>query len=113
MDRTTIDQVATRVGEHCARTPARCAGHRPVARRGGRCWPAPDLVAHAGAAFRRAAPAGTELSLRVQTNGVRPGRRDARVLARARHRVGVSLDGGRQAHDRHRRYANGRGSYDA
>lgn len=75
----------------------------------------------AGAAFiedlatrvRRALPARTRTDLVVQTNATRLDRALLDVLARNGIRVGVSLDGDQAATDRHRRYPNGRGSYES
>jgi uncharacterized protein len=53
------------------------------------------------------------IDLRVQTNGTLISNSMLDVLSRNNIRVGVSLDGNQQANDRHRRYASGRGSYDA
>jgi len=101
--------VATRVGEHlrahageggCRGPPSGCTAGR-------RCWPAPTW-SPTRAPLRRAAPAGTELSCGSDQRRA-AGRRDGLAVLREHDiRVGVSLDGGRQAHDRHRRYANGR-----
>jgi uncharacterized protein len=62
---------------------------------------------------RRAAGAGVVVDASVQTNGV--GLDDAylRLFDELGVRVGVSLDGFAAAHDRHRRFASGRGSYAA
>ncbi|WP_394621456.1 FxsB family cyclophane-forming radical SAM/SPASM peptide maturase [Lentzea sp. JNUCC 0626] len=49
----------------------------------------------------------------LQTNGVLLTSAVVDVLADLGVRVGVSLDGDRSAHDRHRRRADGSGSYDA
>ncbi|BAL87579.1 hypothetical protein AMIS_23590 [Actinoplanes missouriensis 431] len=54
----------------------------------------------------------TRLSLTMQTNGVRFNPATGDVLKRHGVRVGVSLDGDREANDRHRRFANGAGSFD-
>ncbi|SDT65240.1 FxsB family cyclophane-forming radical SAM/SPASM peptide maturase [Actinoplanes derwentensis] len=54
----------------------------------------------------------TRLSLTMQTNGVRLGTEMCDVLKRHGVRVGVSLDGDRDANDRHRRFATGAGSFD-
>ncbi|MCA2215730.1 FxsB family cyclophane-forming radical SAM/SPASM peptide maturase [Jidongwangia harbinensis] len=54
----------------------------------------------------------TRLTLMMQTNGVRFNPEMGDVLKRHGVRVGVSLDGDRAANDRHRRFANGAGSYD-
>ncbi|MER7132627.1 FxsB family cyclophane-forming radical SAM/SPASM peptide maturase [Streptosporangium saharense] len=52
------------------------------------------------------------LDLRVHTNGVLLDGRFLDVFAEHGVKVGVSLDGDRVSNDRHRRYADGRSSYD-
>ncbi|WP_239109049.1 FxsB family cyclophane-forming radical SAM/SPASM peptide maturase [Microbispora siamensis] len=52
------------------------------------------------------------LDLRVHTNGVLLDERFLDLFEEHDVRVGVSLDGDRAANDRHRRYADGRSSYD-
>jgi uncharacterized protein len=52
------------------------------------------------------------LELSLQTNGVQLDQRFARLFLDHGVRVGISLDGGRQANDRHRRFAHGGSSYD-
>jgi uncharacterized protein len=59
--------------------------------------------------IRAAAP----VRFSLQTNGVLLDEPTADVLADLGVRVGVSLDGDREAHDRHRRRHDGSGSYDA
>ncbi|WP_433830743.1 FxsB family cyclophane-forming radical SAM/SPASM peptide maturase [Actinoplanes sp. CA-015351] len=54
----------------------------------------------------------TRLTLMMQTNGVRFNPEMGDVLRKHGVRVGVSLDGYRAANDRHRRFANGAGSFD-
>lgn len=56
-------------------------------------------------------PAG-RLDLRIHTNGVRLDPEFCELFLAERVRVGISLDGDRAANDLHRRYANGRSSYD-
>jgi uncharacterized protein len=53
-----------------------------------------------------------KLDLRIHTNGVLLNEEFCEVFEAANIKVGVSLDGDRVANDRHRRYANGRSSYD-
>ena len=53
-----------------------------------------------------------DLGLRIHTNGVGPNERLCTLFAEHRVKVGISLDGDRAANDRHRRYADGRSSYD-
>ena len=56
--------------------------------------------------------AACHLDLRIHTNGVRLDEQFCELFAQYGVKVGVSLDGDRAANDRHRRYANGRSSYD-
>jgi uncharacterized protein len=72
-----------------------------------------DVIAYAATMVRQLLPAGTRVDLQVQTNGLRLDEPMLRVLAEHGIRVGVSLDGDRAAHDRHRRHAGGRPSFDA
>lgn len=55
---------------------------------------------------------GVRVNTTVQTNGVLLNERNLEMLHEANIRVGVSLDGDRTAHDRHRKFRNGLGSYD-
>jgi len=57
-------------------------------------------------------PVCDELDLRIHTNGVTLNEAFCRMFAAAGVRVGISLDGYRAANDLHRRYANGRSSFD-
>ncbi|TKK89315.1 FxsB family radical SAM/SPASM domain protein [Herbidospora galbida] len=57
-------------------------------------------------------PEGCVLDLRIHTNGVLLNRRFLDVFEKHEIMVGVSLDGDREANDRHRRYRDGRSSYD-
>jgi len=52
------------------------------------------------------------LDLRIHTNGVLLDEGFCELFAEHRVRVGISIDGDRAANDRHRRYADGRSSYD-
>ncbi len=52
------------------------------------------------------------LDLRIHTNGVRLDKNFCDLFAEHGVKVGISIDGDRAANDRHRRYANGRSSYD-
>ncbi|RAG86974.1 FxsB family radical SAM/SPASM domain protein [Streptacidiphilus pinicola] len=52
------------------------------------------------------------LDLRIHTNGVTLNERFLTLFDEFDIRVGISLDGGREANDLHRRYADGRSSYD-
>ncbi len=52
------------------------------------------------------------LDLRIHTNGVLLDEEFCELFAEYGVRVGISIDGDRAANDRHRRYADGRSSYD-
>jgi uncharacterized protein len=52
------------------------------------------------------------LDLRIHTNGVLLSEAFCELFARHQVKVGISIDGDRAANDRHRRYADGRSSYD-
>jgi uncharacterized protein len=102
-------QVVTRVSEH-ARTHN--LDEVSVVLHGGEPLLAgPDLISHVVSAMRDAV--GTDVTVRpsIQTNGARLDEDYLALFARLGLRVGVSLDGGQAAQDRHRRYASGRGSY--
>jgi uncharacterized protein len=54
----------------------------------------------------------TQLELRIHTNGVLLTEQWCTLFSEYRVRIGISLDGDKVANDRHRRFANGRSSYD-
>jgi len=62
--------------------------------------------------LRRAVDDCTQLDINVQTNGVLLDEQFAEFFLRERIRVGISLDGGREANDRHRLFPQGTSSYD-
>lgn len=72
-----------------------------------------DLIAELVCATKAAVGPGVQVDVRVQTNGVGLDDSYLRFFRDLDVQVGVSLDGAAQAHDRHRRFAGGRGSYTA
>ena len=109
MSSATLRAAAARIAEHAR---AHELEDVQVVLHGGEpLLPGPGYVSMAATALRTATP--TRVDLRVQTNGTLLTDPMIDVLAREEIRVGVSLDGGLGAHDLHRRYANGRGSYQA
>src|ERR1700729_2333039 len=72
-----------------------------------------ELITEFVCATHAAVGSGVQLDVRVQTNGVGLTDSYLRLFNDLDVRVGVSLDGGAEAHDRHRRFASGRGSYAA
>jgi uncharacterized protein len=63
------------------------------------------------AELKRAIEPVARLQLAMQTNGVRLDQRWADLFLAEGDRIGISLDGGLAANDRHRRYRNGTSSY--
>ncbi|MER7281510.1 FxsB family cyclophane-forming radical SAM/SPASM peptide maturase [Dactylosporangium sp. NPDC000244] len=103
----TIEQIARRIDDHAHRHDLRDL--QVVLHGGEPLLAGHDGVAAALSAIRGAFPA-TRFSM--QTNGILLDERFLALLHEYGVRVGVSVDGGQAATDRHRRYANGRGSYD-
>jgi uncharacterized protein len=111
MPARTVEQTAHRIGEHVA---AHGLSDVNVVFHGGEpLLVGKDALARAATAMRHAVPAGADLTFRLQTNGVLLTRQVLDTLLEHHIMVGVSLDGGPEAHDRHRRQANGRGSHAA
>jgi uncharacterized protein len=111
MTRETIDATAGRIADHVKRHDQ--IPRIEVSLHGGEPLLAgPALIAYAATTFRAAGGGRTPVALTMQTNGVLLDDDVLPILREHDIRVGVSLDGDRPSHDRHRRYANGRGSYD-
>ena len=72
-----------------------------------------ELITEFVCATHAAVGSGVRLDVRVQTNGIGLNDSYLRLFNDLDVHVGVSLDGGAEAHDRHRRFASGRGSYAA
>lgn len=72
-----------------------------------------ELISRLVTSTRRCAGPGTTVRAAVQTNGVGLSETYLRFFDELGIRVGVSVDGYADAHDRHRRFASGRGSYPA
>jgi uncharacterized protein len=104
------DQAVRRIAEH-VRTHD-LAGVRIVLHGGEPLLAGDTFIEDLARAVRRALPPTATADLTVQTNGTLLDAAKLDMLARNGVRVGVSLDGGRAATDRYRRYRGGRGSYD-
>lgn len=110
MSPETMRRAAERIREHAETHELRQVG---VTLHGGE----PLLIGRDGVCtlvetLRAGVGDGIQLDINVQTNGVLLDERFARCLLDEQIRVGISLDGGRLANDRHRRYAHGGSSYD-
>jgi uncharacterized protein len=109
MSQVIIDQAAERIAEH-ARTHK--LDRVLVALHGGEPLLAgQQRVARLITAVRAAMPRRARADFVVQTNGVLLTPAFLDLFSQHGVRVGISLDGGRQANDLHRRHADGRSSY--
>nr|WP_180217915.1 FxsB family cyclophane-forming radical SAM/SPASM peptide maturase [Streptomyces albus] len=113
MSRQVIDQFAFRLGEHLRAHAGEVRGASVRMHGGEALLAGADRFAYAARALRAAAPPEAELRLVTTTNGILLDDEELLEVLRE-HRIGVtvSLDGDQEGQDRHRRYANGRGSYD-
>ncbi|WP_211247849.1 FxsB family cyclophane-forming radical SAM/SPASM peptide maturase [Cryptosporangium arvum] len=109
MSDATVDAIGARIGQHAdahglSRVEAIIHGGEPMLY-------GPDALLHALDSIEQHLPAGTELDASVQTNGVLLDGTVLDTLLAHGIRVGVSMDGTRTAHDRHRRFPDGRPSF--
>jgi uncharacterized protein len=102
---------ATRIGQH-ARTH-RIPSITLIMHGGEPLLAGAELIAYLVNETRRAAGPAVQVDAKVQTNAVGLDDSYLRLFCELGIKVGVSLDGNAQAHDRHRRFASGRGSYAA
>ncbi len=110
MSGETIAWTAQRIAEH-AKAHRLAAVH--VVLHGGEPLLAGPARLRLVAETLRAALAGVcDLDLRIHTNGVLLDEEFCELFAACGTGVGISIDGYRAANDRHRRYADGRSSYD-
>jgi uncharacterized protein len=111
MSAETADLTARRIGDH-----ARTHGLRDVTlilHGGEPLLAGRDLISRLVAATRDSAGPDVTVHAAVQTNGVGLSEAYLSLFDALDVRVGVSVDGYQEAHDRHRRFASGRGSYPA
>jgi uncharacterized protein len=111
MSEETAELTAMRIGEH-----ARSHGLTRVAlilHGGEPLLAGRELISSLVTATRRAAGPQVAVDASVQTNGVGLNEAYLRLFDELGVRIGVSVDGAADAHDRHRRFASGRGSYAA
>ncbi len=110
MSAEVVAQAATRIADHVIThnlDEVRVILHGGEPLMAGR-----EFFVNLATTVREAVPPECTLEFGMQTNAVLLDESFLDVLLTHRIRVGVSLDGGRDANDRHRSYANGRGSYD-
>jgi uncharacterized protein len=111
MPRAIVEQTATRIAEHVhthdlARITLILHGGEPL-------LAGPDLITHVVTSVRDATGARVRVDVSMQTNGVGLDVGYLQLFDDLDIRVAVSIDGDASAHDRHRRYGNGRSSHAA
>lgn len=110
MSAEIVEQASMRIAEHVNRhnlDEVRIILHGGEPLMAGR-----EFFVNFAKTMRDGIPADCIIEFGMQTNGVLLDQSFLDVLLEHRIRIGVSLDGGRKANDRHRSYANGRGSYE-
>jgi uncharacterized protein len=105
-----VSQVARRIAEHAA--SHRLGSVQVVLHGGEPLLAGRGVVAQIATELRSALRGVCQLDLRIHTNGVLLDAEFCELFAEHDVRVGISVDGDRAANDRHRRYADGRSSYD-
>ena len=109
MSRATIDAVAFRIAEHAR---AHDIANVDVVLHGGEPLLAgPEVIAHVVNSVRAALGSQSRAQMSIQTNGLLLDHNYLELLAELDVKVGLSLDGDRATHDRHRRGRDGTGSY--
>jgi uncharacterized protein len=111
MSPAVAEQAAKRIGEHVHAHGLTDIGL--VLHGGEPLLAGPDVIAQVLHAVRAAVGDAVTVRATVQTNGVGLDERFLTLFSQLGIHVGVSLDGGQDAQDRHRRFANGRGSHAA
>jgi uncharacterized protein len=112
MSDAVADATVSRIAEHAAYHPELRRVH--VVLHGGEPLLAGrERLERLATKLRTALKGVCALDLRMQTNGLRLDDDLCAMLVREGIITGISLDGDRVSHDRHRKRANGTGSYDA
>jgi uncharacterized protein len=109
MSDETIAWTAQRIAEHAK--AHQLAGVHVVLHGGEPLLAGPARLRHIAGTLRAALAGVCDLDLRIHTNGVLLDEAFCDLFADCGVRVGISIDGYRAANDRHRRYADGRSSY--
>lgn len=109
MSASVIESTARRIGEHVRTHGIPAIG---IVLHGGEPLLAgAEFIRHAVRSIRQEVESGVQITHAIQTNGVRLDEEYLALFAELGVRVGVSMDGDRTAHDRHRRRGDGRGSH--
>jgi uncharacterized protein len=111
MSHEVAEQTARRIGVH-ARTH-RLSSAALILHGGEPLLAGQELISHLVDKTRAAAGSGVLVDVAVQTNAIGLNDSYLQLFDKLGVSVGVSLDGNAEAHNRHRRFASGRGSYAA
>jgi uncharacterized protein len=106
----TVAKAGERIAEHAGEH--RLSDVRVIMHGGEPLLAGASRLAAIARSLRRAIEPVCRLDLRIHTNGVRLNVEFCEVFLAEDVRVGISLDGDQAANDLHRRYLNGRSSYD-
>jgi uncharacterized protein len=106
----TVAKAGERIAEHARQHVL--AGVRVILHGGEPLLAGASRLGEIAWQLRRAITPVCPLDLRIHTNGVQLDPEFCEVFLAAGIKVGVSLDGDRTGNDRHRRYRDGRSSYD-
>lgn len=106
----TVAKAAERIAEHAR--DHRLSDVRVILHGGEPLLVGLDGLARITRTLRAVIEPVCRLDLRIHTNGVQLNEKLCELFVAEQVKVGISLDGDRAANDRHRRYADGRSSYD-
>ena len=109
MSHAVIDDLAGRIAEHAAAHGI--PGVDIVLHGGEPLLAGPETITYAVRAIRAALGRGSHASFTLQTTGVLLDRSFLNLFEDLELRIGLSLDGDPEMQDRHRRLADGGGSY--
>ena len=109
MPRATIARTSARIAQHGAHHKMRRV--RVVLHGGEPLLAGTDQLDYTARVLRMQLDPSVALEITIQTNGTLLTEEFMKVLHSHQMKVGVSIDGREAQHDRHRRYASGRGSY--
>ncbi len=109
MSQAVARQAAFRIGEHAKRHGLDQV--KLVLHGGEPLLAGPEFIARLVTETCQAVGAGTVVHSSIQTNGVRLDEDFLMLFTRLGVSIGVSLDGGQDAQDRHRKFRSGRGSH--
>jgi uncharacterized protein len=109
MGRATLKAISRRIAEYVLQY--QLPSIKVVLHGGEPLMAGAEMLAKAAELIRGSVPSSTDVQIAVQTNGFFLDERMLQVLHSHDIKIGISLDGGVAANDRHRRKKDGTGSY--